>query len=207
LFPALRLLARCSADTTLLNVSYDPTREFYQQYNAAFARYWQQNPVRSRRPAIARRLGKQARTVIDGLDADVVTLALAFDIDAIADKGKLPPATGRGVCPTTAPLHVDDRVPRAQSNPKAIKDWMTWLRRACRSLRPTRRPGGAVELPGGPGIREAQIWRRRQGPRFRRAALPNVPVLDLAHGARRRRSSSAVRATSLFRGKTRRSSR
>src|SRR5204863_4712878 len=77
---------------TLLNVSYDPTRELYQDYNAAFAKYWQQKS--GDKVAIQQShggSGKQARAVIDGLEADVVTLALAYDIDAIAEKGKLLP--------------------------------------------------------------------------------------------------------------------
>ena len=74
---------------TLLNVSYDPTRELYQDYNKAFARHWE---ARSGQKVSIRQShggsGKQARTVIDGLPADVVTLALAYDIDKIAEKGK-----------------------------------------------------------------------------------------------------------------------
>src|SRR6266568_6304601 len=79
-----------AAPITLLNVSYDPTREFYQDYNAAFARYWKSkagqdvNIKQSHGGS-----GKQARAVIDGLPADVVTLALAYDIDAVADHGLL----------------------------------------------------------------------------------------------------------------------
>src|SRR5687768_11628610 len=81
-----------AAATTLLNVSYDPTREFYQDYNKAFADHWRQQTgetvtIRQSHGGS----GKQARAVIDGLDADIVTLALAADIDAIADRtGKLP---------------------------------------------------------------------------------------------------------------------
>ena len=81
-----------SADTTLLNVSYDPTREFYQDFNKAFADHWQQETGETVTIQQSHGgSGKQARAVIDGLDADVVTLALAADIDAIADKtDKLP---------------------------------------------------------------------------------------------------------------------
>ena len=80
------------ADVTLLNVSYDPTRELYQDFNAAFVRHWQATA----REKVSIRTshggsGKQARAVIDGLDADVVTLALAYDIDAIAEHTKLLP--------------------------------------------------------------------------------------------------------------------
>ena len=79
-----------TAEVTLLNVSYDPTRELYQEYNAAFAKHWQEKTgdtvtVQQSHGGS----GKQARAVIDGLEADVVTLALAYDIDAIAEKSGL----------------------------------------------------------------------------------------------------------------------
>src|SRR5436190_21023965 len=80
------------ADTTLLNVSYDPTRELYQEYNAAFAKFWKAKTgdtvtVKTSHGGS----GKQGRSVIDGLEADVVTLALAYDIDEIAARAKLLP--------------------------------------------------------------------------------------------------------------------
>src|ERR1700735_2106168 len=83
-------LASQAKDITLLNVSYDPTRELYQDYNAAFAKYWQDktgDKVTLQQSNGGS--GKQARAVIDGLEADVVTLALAYDIDAISEKAKL----------------------------------------------------------------------------------------------------------------------
>ena len=82
-----------AAESTLLNVSYDPTRELYDDYNKAFAQYWKKKTgkdVQIRQSHGGS--GKQARTVIDGLPADVVTLALAYDIDALATQGKLLPA-------------------------------------------------------------------------------------------------------------------
>ena len=80
--------ASFAKDISLLNVSYDPTRELYQEYNAAFAKYWKAKTgdnvsVKASHGGS----GKQARAVIDGLEADVVTLALAYDIDAIAEEG------------------------------------------------------------------------------------------------------------------------
>ncbi|MBY0468148.1 MAG: substrate-binding domain-containing protein, partial [Burkholderiaceae bacterium] len=79
-------------DVTLLNVSYDPTREFYVEYNAAFAKFWKAKTgdVVSVKQSHGGS-GKQARSVIDGIDADVVTLALAYDIDEIAEKAKVLP--------------------------------------------------------------------------------------------------------------------
>src|SRR3712207_4036292 len=80
------------ADTTLLNVSYDPTRELYQEVNRAFAATWKAETGEDLTVRMSHGgSGKQARAVIDGLDADVVTLALAADIDAVAEKtGKIP---------------------------------------------------------------------------------------------------------------------
>jgi sulfate/thiosulfate-binding protein len=109
----------------LLNVSYDPTRELYQDYNAAFAKYWkektgdtltiQQSHAGS---------GKQARSVIDGLAADVVTLALAYDIDAIAEKGKLLPADWQKRLPNnSAPYSSTIVFLVRKGNPRGIKDW------------------------------------------------------------------------------------
>ena len=81
------------ADKTLLNVSYDPTREFYKAFNAAFAKYWKDKTGETVTISGSHGgSGKQARAVIDGLEADVVTLALAYDIDEIAAKGQLLPA-------------------------------------------------------------------------------------------------------------------
>src|SRR6266536_180861 len=89
---ALSLVCSLAKDIKLLNVSYDPTRELYQEFNAAFSRYWKEKTgdVVSIQQSHGGS-GKQARAVIDGLEADVVTLALAYDIDAIAEKGKLIP--------------------------------------------------------------------------------------------------------------------
>jgi ABC-type sulfate transport system substrate-binding protein len=108
------------AQTTLLNVSYDPTRELYQDYNAAFAKAWRAKTgdKLSIKQSHAGS-GGQARKVIDGLEADVVTLALAYDIDAIARKSG--PAAGRLAGEAAAQqhaLHVDDR---AASCARAIR--------------------------------------------------------------------------------------
>src|ERR1044071_4719210 len=84
--------ASAAGTVTLLNVSYDPTRELYEAYNAAFAKYWKEKTGQDVKINQSHGgSGKQARSVIDGLQADVVTLALAADVDAIATNGKLPP--------------------------------------------------------------------------------------------------------------------
>src|ERR1039457_1134124 len=85
-------LPALAADVTILNVSYDPTRELYQDFNSAFASYWQKKT--GDKVTIKQShggSGKQGRSVIDGLEADVVTLALAYDIDAISEKGLIKP--------------------------------------------------------------------------------------------------------------------
>jgi sulfate/thiosulfate transport system substrate-binding protein len=114
-----------SADYTLLNVSYDPTRELYQAFNPAFAKYWQ---AKSNEKVTVRQShggsGKQARSVIDGLDADVVTLALADDINAIANTAKLLPADWQKRLPHNSTPYTSTIVFLVRKgNPKQIKDW------------------------------------------------------------------------------------
>src|SRR5689334_9630929 len=90
---ALASLSALAKDLTLLNVSYDPTRELYEAYNPVFTKYWQEKS--GQKVSIKQShsgSGKQARAVLDGLDADVVTLALAYDVDVLAEKGHLLPA-------------------------------------------------------------------------------------------------------------------
>lgn len=123
------LLAAASApavaDTTLLNVSYDPTRELYQDFNAKFAEQWK---AKTGEVVTINQShggsGKQARGVIDGLEADVVTLALAYDIDAIADKAKLLPENWQSRLPNNASPYTSTIVFLVRKgNPKGIKDW------------------------------------------------------------------------------------
>ncbi len=114
-----------SAETTLLNVSYDPTRELYRDINAAFAKHWTDATgetinIRTSHGGS----GAQARTVIDGLDADVVTLALASDIDAIAERTKKIPAEWQARLPhNSAPYTSTIVFLVRKGNPKGIKDW------------------------------------------------------------------------------------
>jgi len=109
----------------LLNVSYDPTRELYAEYNAAFAKYWKAKTGHDLRVDQSHGgSGKQARSVIDGLSADVVTLALAADIDAIADKGNLLPRDWQTKLPNNSSPYTSTIVfVVRKGNPKAIKDW------------------------------------------------------------------------------------
>jgi sulfate transport system substrate-binding protein len=114
-----------AAEVSLLNVSYDPTREFYQDFNAAFAKQWQAKTgdkltVKQSHGGS----GKQARSVVDGLEADVVTLALAYDVDALAERGKLIPADWQKRLPhNSAPYTSTIVFLVRKGNPKGIKDW------------------------------------------------------------------------------------
>jgi sulfate/thiosulfate transport system substrate-binding protein len=121
----LALLPAAAKDVTLLNVSYDPTRELYQSVNAAFAKQWQ---AKTGDKLVIKQShggsGKQARAVIAGLDADVVTLALAYDIDAIAEKSKLLPADWQKRLPNNSAPYTSTIVFLVRKgNPKGIKDW------------------------------------------------------------------------------------
>jgi sulfate/thiosulfate transport system substrate-binding protein len=112
-------------EVKLLNVSYDPTRELYQEYNAAFTKYWK---ARTGDDVVVSQShggsGKQAQSVINGLEADVVTLALAYDIDAIAQQGKLLPADWQKRLPNDSTPYTSTIVFLVRKgNPKHIKDW------------------------------------------------------------------------------------
>lgn len=112
------------ADTTILNVSYDPTRELYQEYNASFAKYWKDKTGETVKIKQSHGgSGKQGRAVIDGLDADVVTLALAYDIDAIAAKGVVPANWQSRLPHNSAPYTSTIVFLVRKGNPKQIKDW------------------------------------------------------------------------------------
>ncbi len=113
------------AATTILNVSYDPTRELYAEYNAAFAKHWKEKTGEEVKiDASHGGSGKQARSVIEGLPADVVTLALASDIDSIATKGKLLPEDWQKRLPHNSAPYTSTIVFLVhKGNPKGIKDW------------------------------------------------------------------------------------
>jgi len=114
-----------AAEVTLLNVSYDPTRELYQDFNAAFAKYWQAKT--GDKVTIKQShggSGKQARAVVDGLEADVATLALAYDVDALYEKGKLIPKDWQKRLPHNSSPYTSTIVFLVRKgNPKGIKDW------------------------------------------------------------------------------------
>ena len=114
-----------AAEVTLLNVSYDPTRELYVDYNAAFAKYWKGKTGQDVKINQSHGgSGKQARSVIDGLDADVVTLALAYDIDEIAERAKLFPANWQSRLPHNSTPYTSTIVFLVKKgNPWKLKDW------------------------------------------------------------------------------------
>ena len=133
------------ADVTLLNVSYDPTRELYQEYNAAFAKHWKatsQEVVTINQSHGGS--GKQARAVIDGLDADVVTLALGYDVTALAEK-KLIPADWQKRLPHNASPYTSTIVFLVRKgNPKQIKDWNDLIKPGIGIVTPNPKTSGGA---------------------------------------------------------------
>jgi sulfate transport system substrate-binding protein len=122
---ALTPVSSLAKGIKLLNASYDPTRELYQEFNAAFGRYWKEKTGDSVTIQQSHGgSGKQARSVIDGLEADIVTLALAYDIDALAERGKLIPADWQKRLPHNSSPYTSTIVFLVRKgNPKGIKDW------------------------------------------------------------------------------------
>jgi sulfate/thiosulfate transport system substrate-binding protein len=118
------------ADTTILNVSYDPTRELYQDYNKAFAEHWKQQSGEDVTIQMSHGgSGKQARAVIDGLEAHVLTLALAYDIDAIAERSGLLPKEWQRRLPRNSTPYTSTIVFVVRAgNPKNIRDWSDLVR-------------------------------------------------------------------------------
>ena len=134
------------ADLTLLNVSYDPTRELYQDYNAAFAKHWKakNNEVVTIKQSHGGS-GKQARSVIDGLEADVVTLALAADVDALHENGKLIPADWQKRLPHNASPYTSTIVFLVRKgNPKKIKDWNDLAKPGIEVITPNPKTSGGA---------------------------------------------------------------
>jgi sulfate transport system substrate-binding protein len=172
-----------AASVELLNVSYDPTRELYTEYNAAFVKYWKQKngqdvTIRQSHGGS----GKQARTVIDGLQADVVTLALAYDIDALAKQASCSRPTGRRACRTTARPYTSTIVFLVRKgNPKGIKDWGDLVEAGVAVITPNPKTSGgarwnylagwgsALKQPGG-----SEQARRTSS----RSSTRTCPVLD-----------------------------
>src|SRR5512145_102013 len=134
------------AEVALLNVSYDPTRELYQDFNAAFARHWQEKAgvkvvVRQSHGGS----GKQARAVIDGLSADVVTLALAYDIDEIHEKARLIPKNWQSRLPhNSAPYTSTIVFLVRKGNPRNVKDWDDLIKPKVSVITPNPKTSGGA---------------------------------------------------------------
>lgn len=172
-----------AADLTLLNVSYDPTREFYQEFNPLFASAWQEQTgdtvtIRQSHGGA----GKQARAVIDGLPADVVTLALAYDIDAIADlTGKLPVKWQSRLPHNSTPYASTIVFLVRQGNPKQIRDWHDLVRSGIQVITANPKTSGGARW----GYLAAWAYARQQNGAddataqdFVTRLFRNVPVLD-----------------------------
>ena len=171
-----------AADVTLLNVSYDPTRELYQEVNAAFAKQWQARTGKSVEIQQSHGgSGKQARAAIDGLEADVLTLALAYDIDAVASSGLLAAGWQKKLPSNSAPYTSTIVFLVRKGNPKGIKDWSDLVRPGISVITPNPKTSGgarwnylaawgyALRQPGGTDPKARDFVTRL----FR-----NVPVLD-----------------------------
>lgn len=132
-------------DISLLNVSYDPTRELYQEYNAAFASYWKDktgDTVRIKQSHGGS--GKQARTVIDGIPADVVTLALAPDIDAVAKRGLIAEDWQKRLRNNSSPYTSTIIFLVRKGNPKDLKDWDDLLKPGISVITPNPKTSGGA---------------------------------------------------------------
>jgi sulfate/thiosulfate transport system substrate-binding protein len=175
--------AGAAAQVSLLNVSYDPTRELYQDYNAAFAKYWKAKggeDVSFRQSHGGS--GKQARAVVDGLEADVVTLALAYDVDALHEKGSLIPADWQKRLPQNASPYTSTIVFLVRKgNPKGIKDWADLAKPGVEVVTPNPKTSGgarwnylaawgyALKQPGGSEAGAQELVKK---------IFANVRVLD-----------------------------
>lgn len=171
-------LARAQAPLALLNVSYDPTRELYRDWNTHFAAQWQARSGQALRISTSHGgSGRQARAVIDGLQADVVTLALAYDIDAIAERGliardwqqRLP----QGSTPYTSTIVLLVR----KGNPKGIKDWPDLIRPGVGVITPNPKTSGGARW----NYLAAWAWAERNGGKsedYVKELFRHVPVLD-----------------------------
>jgi len=186
---SLSLPAAAIAQTPLLNVSYDPTRELYKEINEAFLKQW---TARGGKPLAIRQShggsGKQARSVIDGLEADVVTLALAYDIDALHERGRLIPKDWQKRLPhNSAPYTSTIVFLVRKGNPRQIKDWPDLVKPGVSVITPNPKTSGGARwnylaawgyASGQPGGNEDRAKE------FVAKLFRNVPVLDTgARGA------------------------
>jgi sulfate/thiosulfate-binding protein len=175
--------APARADVTLLNASYDPTRELYQEINTAFAKYWKAKT--GEKVTIQQShggSGKQARSVIDGLQADVVTLALAYDIDALHEHGDLVPADWQQRFPDNSSPYTSTVVFLVhKGNPKGIRDWDDLIKPGLAVITPNPKTSGGARWNylAAWGYALKQNGANEAGARdFVTKLFRNVPVLD-----------------------------
>jgi sulfate transport system substrate-binding protein len=178
----LSALGIAQADTTLLNVSYDPTRELYQEFNPAFSKHWEEKTGEKVRIQQSHGgAGKQARAVIDGLEADVVTLALAYDIDAIAETGFLAKDWQSRLPLNSSPYTSTIVFLVRKGNPKGIKDWGDLVKEGVAVITPNPKTSGGARW----NYLAAWAWAEKEygGDEakvkdFIARLYKNVPVLD-----------------------------
>ncbi len=172
-----------AATVALLNVSYDPTREFYEDYNKAFAAYWKGRTGDDVKVSQSHGgSGKQARSVLDGLEADVVTLALAYDIDALAGRGGLIPQNWQVRLPDNSAPYTSTIVFLVRKgNPKNIRDWGDLVRPGVAVVTPSPKTSGGARW----NYLAAWAWALQQpggndasAETFVKQLYHNVPVLD-----------------------------
>jgi len=198
---AMTTLCGCSkspeSEVVLLNVSYDPTRQLYKDVDEAFAAHWLKSTGQSVRISQSHGgSGRQARAVIDGLPADVVTLALAADIDAIAEQGKLLPLNWQERLPNNSTPYYSTIVLLVRAgNPKNIRDWGDLVRADVQVVTPNPKTSGGARW----NYLAAWAWAERQPGGSEQSArdfvqrmYQNVPVLDT--GARGALTTFAQRA-------------
>ena len=170
-------------DINLLNVSYDPTRELYVDFNKAFAEHWKAKTgdtvsVKQSHGGS----GKQARSVIDGLEADVVTLALAYDIDELHNKGKLLPADWQKRLPHNSSPYTSTIVFLVRKgNPKGIKDWNDLIKPGISVVTPNPKTSGGARwnyLAAWGYALQTNGGNAQKAQEFVAALFKNVPVLD-----------------------------
>ncbi len=180
---ALATAAAGSAKTIeLLNVSYDPTRELYADYNAAFAKYWK---AKTGDDVVVKQShggsGAQARAVVDGLQADVVTLALAADIDALHNNGKLVPADWQKRLPSNSTPYTSTIVLLVRKgNPKGIRDWDDVVKPGISIVVPNPKTSGGARWAylAAWGYAQRKYGSEEKAKEFITALYKNVPVLD-----------------------------
>ena len=176
-------LSASAKEIKLLNVSYDPTRELYAEYNAAFAKYWQ---ARSGDIVTISQShggsGKQAQSVVNGLEADVVTLALAYDIDAISQQSKLLPADWQKRLPNNSTPYTSTIVFLVRKgNPKHIKDWDDVVKPGVSVVVPNPKTSGGARwafLAAWAYALETNSHDEAKAKAFITRLYKNVPVLD-----------------------------